>query len=87
MGNVRPVEFTRRGDERNGRRASRRERRIEGMSANFQLFIALILATMVCGLSAIVAFQMEYSRTAAALAAAAWMLATAALAVLVTVVA
>ena len=58
-----------------------------GMSASLQLFIALTLAAMVCGLSAIVAFQMEYSRTAAALAAAAWMLATAALAVLVTVVA
>ena len=57
------------------------------MSASLQLFIALTLAAMVCGLSAIVAFQIEYSRTAAALAAAAWLLATAAFAALVTMVA
>jgi len=42
------------------------------MSASLQLFIALILAAMVCGLSALVTFQLEYSRAAAALAAAWW---------------
>jgi hypothetical protein len=50
------------------------------------MFIAAILAALVCGLSAIVAFQMECSRTAAMLAAAAWLLVTAAVPVLVTVV-